>query len=83
MPTVLVIKKLLFVIHTRDHQPPHVEVYFGNPETYEAWAKVRIDKVELLEAEGFTSSDLDQIVRICQARQKFLSSEWRRIHGEV
>lgn len=83
MPTILLIKNLAFIIHTRgEHNPPHVEVYYGTPENHEAWAKVRIDKVEILEADNFTSRDLDQIVRICQGRQKYFSRKWRKYNGK-
>lgn len=83
MPTIMLIQKLAFIIHTRDeHNPPHIEVYYGTPESHEAWAKVRIDRVEIMEAFGFSSNDLNSIVKICQIRQKFLSSKWRKINGK-
>ncbi|PWU17514.1 MAG: hypothetical protein C5B49_08725 [Bdellovibrio sp.] len=82
MGKVAILKNLLFMIHTRGgHNPPHVEVYYGTPENHQAWAKVRIDQVEILEASGFGSKDLDLIVRCKQGRQQYFSSKWRRLNG--
>ena len=82
MPQVLVIKKLLFMIHTRDeHSPAHVEVYYGTPTSHQAWAKINIEKVAVLESENFSSKDLDMILRITQGYQKFFSSKWKEYNG--
>jgi hypothetical protein len=63
MPKVLVIKNLMFMIHTRDHGHPHVTVYLGTPENYEAFAKVRLDQVEVIESENFSQRDLNFILQ--------------------
>jgi len=82
MGTVAIVKNLAFMIHTRgEHNPPHLEVYYGTPGNYEAWAKVRIDKVEILESQGFSSGDLDEILRITQGRQRFFSKKWSELNG--
>lgn len=64
MGTVFIFKNLIFTIHTNDHGFPHVTVYLGNPKSYEAKAKVRLDKVEMIASEGFSYKALKQILEI-------------------
>ena len=83
MPRVLLIRRLAFFVHTAEHNPPLVHVYFGTPENHRAWAKIQIyGQATVMGAENFTARDLDQIVRICQGRIKYLSSKWRKSNGK-
>ncbi len=50
MPTLLIVRNLMFILHTRDHGHPHVTIYQGSPENYEALAKVRLDSLKVIEA---------------------------------
>lgn len=54
MPTLLAVKNLLYMIHTRDHGHPHVTVYLGTPSNFEAMAKIRLDNFEPLEVQNFS-----------------------------
>lgn len=82
MPSVMKVLALYWAIHTNDHNPPHIEVYHGTPKNHDAWAKVRIDKVEIIESFGFDEPSLLEILKVAQARQKFLSSKWSKVHGQ-
>jgi hypothetical protein len=62
MPTVLRVKNLIYIIHTRDHGHPHVTVYLGTPESFEAMAKIRLDSVEAIESTGFDQRTLRRIL---------------------
>lgn len=79
MPTVLKIFSLMFVIHTRDHGFPHVTVYDGTPESWEAFAKIRIDEIEVIEAEGFHKKDLKMILQIVERYQQ----DWMEVWNET
>ena len=76
MPTLLVIKNLMFIIHTRDHLPPHVTVYAGSPEKWEATAKVRLDSVVLLDQENFSARSIKFILQIVGQNQVDWMEEW-------
>jgi hypothetical protein len=79
MPTVLIIKNLMFVIHTRDHGHPHVTVYLGSPERYEARAKIRLDVVKVIENKGFSTRDMAIIL---ENVDKYLSS-FKEVWDEI
>lgn len=64
MPQVLKVKALIFFIHTRDHGHPHVTVYYGRPKNHEAFAKVNLLNLSIIEQDGFHSRDLKVIVKI-------------------
>ena len=79
MPTVLKIFSLMFLIHTRDHGFPHVTVYDGTPARYEATAKIRLDKLAVIEAAGFSRRDLKLILEICAKYQH----DWIEVWNET
>lgn len=79
MPTLLVVRNLMFVIHTRDHGHPHVTVYFGRPSDWEARAKVRLDQIIVLESDGFDRAALKEIVEITTMYQAIWLEVWNEI----
>jgi hypothetical protein len=79
MGTMLLIKNLLFIIHTRDHGHPHVTVYFGTPKSWECRAKVRLDVVSELEVDGFSKRDMKFILEMTERNQKEWLEEWNEI----
>jgi hypothetical protein len=79
MPALLVIRNFLFMIHTRDHGFPHVTIYQGSPEKYEAMAKVRLDNMEVLEVRQFTKRDMGLILKITARYQ----TEWMEVWNEI
>lgn len=66
MPTVLRVLNLLYVIHTRDHGYPHVTVFLGTPEGYEAKAKIRLDLEDpaLLEPTEFSEKAVKRMFEV-------------------
>lgn len=80
MPTVLMIKNLIFMIHTRDHGFPHVTVYLGTPDSHEAFAKVRLDKIGIIEADGFSKKALKEIELLTAKYQELWLEKWNEIH---
>ena len=79
MPTILKVLDLIFMIHTRDHGHPHVTVYRGNPDSYEALAKVRLDVVRVIELQGFNTSAEKIILEIVSKNQ----TEWLEVWNET
>jgi hypothetical protein len=82
MPTVLIFKNLLFVIHTRDHGHPHVTVYAGTPKDHEAMAKIRLDALEVIESVGFNQKALNLILQVTLRYQTDWLEVWNDIHEE-
>lgn len=79
MPTLLIVRNFLFMIHTRDHGFPHVTVYQGTPEKFEAMAKVRLDNLDILEVRQFTERDVGLILKIVTQYQ----SDWVEVWNEI
>jgi len=79
MPTLLIVRNLLFMIHTRDHGFPHVTIYQGTPERFEAMAKVRLDNLDILEVRQFTERDVGLILNIVTQYQ----SDWMEVWNEI
>ena len=71
---------MLFIIHTKDHDPAHVHVYFGTPKDHEARARVQLQNVEIIDSDAFTGSDLKKIEDRCEKRKEEFLTEWRRIN---
>lgn len=82
MPTLLVVRNLMFVIYTRDHGYPHVTVYFGRPRDWEARAKVRLDHLSILDSDGFDRAALKEIVEITAMYQAVWLEVWNEIQEE-
>jgi hypothetical protein len=64
------------MIHTRDHGFPHVTVYHGTPEDHEAFAKVRLDEIAILEAEGFDQKTMLKILKTVIDYQAIFLEVW-------
>jgi hypothetical protein len=79
MPTLLIVRNFLFMIHTRDHGFPHVTIYQGSPEQYEAMAKVRLENLEVIEVKQFSKKDVGLILKIIAQYQ----SEWMEVWNEI
>ncbi len=79
MPTVLKIINLIFIIHTKDHGYPHVTVYRGTPENHDAYAKVRLDEIEVIELRGFKASAEAVILEIVSKNQ----DDWLEVWNET
>ena len=82
VPTVLSILNYLWVIHTRDHGYPHVTVYKGKPDNFEARAKIRLDHIEVIENSGFNEKSLNKLLKFTLEFQVFLLNEWSKYHEE-
>ncbi len=62
--------ELSFLIHTRDQ---------GQPDSYEAMAKVRLDKLTVLEVKQFSERDIGLILKIVSQYQ----SDWLEVWNEI
>ena len=76
MGTVLRVLGLLFVIHTRDHEPPHVTIYQGTPQNYEAVARIEIMTGRIISSRRFSVKRLGLLVTIVQAEREYLKEKW-------
>ena len=76
---MLIVRNFMFMIHTRDHGFPHVTIYQGLPEKYEAMAKVRLDNMNVLEVRAFTERDVTLILKIVAQYQ----SDWMEVWNEI
>lgn len=78
MPTILDLFGLLFLIYTRDHQPPHVHV---RSQDGEAKFKVTLEEVTLIENRKLKPKDLKLAESILEANKKYVVEQWVKIHG--
>ena len=76
MGTVLRVLGLLFIIHTRDHEPPHVTIYQGTPRDYEAVARIEIETSRLMSSKGFRKRLLNLLEETVRAERKYLMEKW-------
>lgn len=78
MPTILDLFGLLFLIHTREHQPPHVHV---RNQDGEAKFKVTKEEVILIENKRMKPKDLKLAESILEANKEYVVEQWVKIHG--
>lgn len=79
MGTVLKIFNLLFIIHTRDHTPPHVTVYMGTPESWDAKVKVNLVTLKAFDNENFSAKSLKVICQLAKENQDEWMEKWNEI----
>lgn len=70
-------KNLKFKIWSNDHDPPHVHVHAP-----EAHAKVNIETLEIMKANGFSEKDLKIIQQQIFKRKMKILEKWEEIHGK-
>ncbi|MES2769501.1 MAG: DUF4160 domain-containing protein [Bdellovibrionota bacterium] len=80
MPTVLRILECIWIIHTRDHGFPHVTIYKGTPDNFEACAKIRLDKIIMIENNGFSEKSINTLLKATELYQQILIEKWREYH---
>lgn len=80
MGTVYRTLNLMFMIHTRDHGFPHVTVYRGNPESFEAMAKIKLADASVIESEGFSQKALNKIIGVVLDHKDEWLEEWNDYH---
>lgn len=78
MPTILDLFGLLFLIYTREHQPPHVHVRSNDGE---AKFKVPKEEVTLIENRRMKPKDLKLAESILEANKEYEVEQWVKIHG--
>jgi hypothetical protein len=69
-------------IWANDHFPPHVHVYKGNPNSYEATLKLRIDTWEVISSSGFSERSVKKITEFLKKYEDILLYEWEVLHGK-
>ena len=76
MPTLFKLFGLIFLIYTRDHQPPHVHVI-----SQEGEAIFIIDQeVTLKDNKGMKPKDVSLAVSILEENKELILEEWNRLH---
>jgi hypothetical protein len=51
-------------------------VYYGNPKSFEAKARIDIIKCELMDSQGFSSKALKEILIICENKKDLFLEVW-------
>jgi hypothetical protein len=63
MPKVLeTIYGITVYIYFKDHNPPHVHVYYGDAGSHEASMTLEIGTWEILEVNGFSQKDVKKVI---------------------
>ena len=76
MGTVFYFKSLFFIIHTLDHEPPHVTVYYPSKKNYEAKARVNLLTCTVIDSIGFSLKSLKTIEKLTKQKQELLLERW-------
>ena len=76
MPTVFVFRNIKFVIHVRDHSPPHVHAI--SPE---AEAKIDLSSLECFFSRGYSKKDLKRLVDFVSSRREKFMEVWNEYHS--
>ena len=77
MPKVLeTIHGISVYIYFKDHNPPHVHVYYGNAKNHEAAMILKIGSWEVLEVNGFTQKDVRLVIEELKKREHILMEKW-------
>lgn len=82
MGTVLRILNVIFMIHTRDHNPPHVTVYQGNPKNFDAKARIEIETSEVMDSVGFSARALKKLQAVVDQEREFFMEKWNETRPE-
>ncbi|WP_340597050.1 hypothetical protein [Bdellovibrio sp. GT3] len=69
-------------IYYSDHGFPHVEIYQGKPENFEAHLKLNILNFEPLEVNGFSERSVRLIIKKLQPYREALLKDWYEIVKE-
>ena len=79
MPTILILFGLRFMIYTRDHYPPHIQVL-----KEVVGAKIGIyPEIYIMENRGLSDKDLKIALEVCEKNQELLLEKWVEFHGEI
>lgn len=77
MPKIFEIAYGLSVyIYFKDHNPPHVHVYYGSAKNHEASAVLEIGSWDILEVSGFSEKDVRLLVKELKKREQTLMEKW-------
>ncbi|MBO9665519.1 MAG: hypothetical protein J7501_01730 [Bdellovibrio sp.] len=66
-------------IYYGDHGFPHVEIYKGKPESYEAHLKLNIVDFTPLEVNGFSEGAVRTIIKSLRPYREMLLEDWCEI----
>ena len=75
MGTVIEFHGIKIKVNANDHNPPHVHI-----EGCGGRARYDLNKMEYMEYEGFSRSDLRAIESVIRRKAWLLWDEWRRFH---
>lgn len=77
MPEVLRIKNIRFYFYSREHLPIHLHVKQGDKS-----AKIEVERLLVLENQGFHSSDLKLFCKIIQENKDDIIEFWNNFFRE-
>lgn len=77
MGTVAIYGNVRIVIHTKDHQPPHVHAIAPDAE-----AVFNLKTMQLIRSRGFDTKSVTKIRQFIEDRQDELMEAWNEIHEE-
>jgi hypothetical protein len=63
-------------MYFKDHNPPHVHVYFGNAKNHEASMILELGTWEVLAVDGFSESDVKRVIKELSKSEKMLKEKW-------
>jgi Domain of unknown function (DUF4160) len=80
MPTIIWIRNIRVVIYPNDHRPAHVHAIRGDEFSVFS-LNCPTGPPELVEAHGFSGTELNRISKAIAAQLQLLCLKWRSIHG--
>jgi hypothetical protein len=72
--TVFVFRNIRIVIHSNDHEPPHIHAVSPKGK-----AKIELTTLECYYCRGYTSKDLKMILKFVTEHKETLMEAWNEI----
>jgi len=77
MPKILELSNGISVyIYFKDHNPPHVHLYYGDAGSHEASMILEIGSWTLLEVNGFSQKDVRKAISELKKQEHILMEKW-------
>ncbi len=76
MGTIFIFRNIRIVIHSKDHEPPHIHAISPKGE-----AKIELDSLKCFFCRGYTERDLKMILEFISEKKEILLEAWHDIHS--
>ena len=76
MGTIFVFRNIRFVVHSKDHPPPHVHAISPKGE-----AKVDLDSIECFYSRGYSHRDIKMIEKFVKEHHETFMEAWNEFHS--